>query len=309
MIKVILTLAFFACTLSIVQAENANEPAPNIRYFSAMSDGDVTDIGESSFSVPYPIVVIDPIVFGDPETHPGKTGIKQIGPDQYQIRITGTVYDFIADMVQGDLANIRYITLTHAVLGAVARVPVIPINENQKDGLSSHPLKDEFATMPGLIQAIRPYPFVGRFASEVITLPISNGYNGIYAHALNIIGREAVSGIRISATINREKMRYDLEVELDNKIDIGLFNPVLVYIEDSTVTPENIDRMRADINGATVGLRFIDKQLQLDRPIMGVNHTPPFRIPNLVNVIGDPDHFTIKYKGTESVFRWSFTGM
>ena len=98
MIRVILTLFFVGCTFSIVQAENANVPAVQITYFSPMSDGDVTEMGESSFSVPNPIVVINPIVFGDPEKHPGKTVIKQISADQYQIRITGMVYDFIADM-------------------------------------------------------------------------------------------------------------------------------------------------------------------------------------------------------------------
>ncbi len=275
-----------------------------ILFFSPAMDSDVSAIRESSFSVPKPIVILDPIVLGDPDEHPDTTAIHQIDSGRVKVRVRGVVYDLVADIAAGGEANIRQVAIESTALGTIAIVPVVAVEAEAWADSAPHPLEWELGE---LANAVRAYPFAGRFESEVFMLPISTGSNDIYVHATNVVKGLGVSGIDISATVDRGSTSYSLEVEMDNQIDLGLVNPILVSIEDATVNSGNVDSMEATINGATVGLRFVDGQLQLDRPIMGVNRTPPSTIPNLVSVVGDPDEFIIRYKGIEAVFGWSYT--
>jgi len=303
--KYLLTLFVHVGLFSTALADNKlSNDSIHFSFFSPMNS-EFTDISESSFSVPHPIIVLDPLVLGNIEEHPGKSVIQQISADQYTIRVSGTVYDFIADMVANRQADIHQVSLVSESMGTIAVVPVKALNPDEQNTIEPHPMADRFT--PSMFRAMRPYPFAGRFESEPITLPISSGYNGIFAKAVNVNQGYSVAGIRINAKVNREKMRYDIEAKLRNLIYINLVNPVLVYIEDPKVNKDNVDKVHASINGTKVGLRYIDGQLQLDRPIMGISRTPPERIPNLVEVTGEPDNFVIQYRNAEAVFNWSYT--
>lgn len=277
-----------------------------IRFFSPFDGMDVTEIGSGSFSVPRPIVVLDPVVIGSIDGHPRKTVVEQVGPDLMRIRISGSVFDSLADMVADGQADIRQVTL-HPVAGGAISVPVEAIAPAEQGRVAPHPFAEELARHPSLAAAVRPYPFAGRFESPVLTLQISTGFNGVYVEATNANRGSSGSTLDISASIDAERTRFEIMAEVDNRAQPGLFVPILVYIEDPTVSADNIDSMSATINSTVVGLRSIGGQLQLDRPILGVNREVRGPIPNLVHVVGDPDHFVISYKGINARFDWSYT--
>jgi hypothetical protein len=154
---------------------------------------------------------------------------------------------------------------------------------------------------------MRPFAFAGRFESEVLTLRLASGSNSVYVKAVNVNGKSGFSNLDIDATVNREEHRYDIEAEIEHQTDPGLVNIVLVYIEDASIDQSNVGDAVATINGTRVDLKFVDGQLQLDRPIMGISGVPPKGIVNLVQVTGTPNRFVIEYKGAREIFRWSYT--
>lgn len=305
MFKHILLLVICTAFISTVLAENKkNESNIKISFYSPMDD-QLLSYNESSFSVPQPIIELDELVFGDPDKHPGKTTIQQISADKYKIRVSGTVYDSVADIVAGGEADIKQVTIENSAMGTIATLPITTTNDDEApiETLTKEEQDDLL-----YFQAISPYSYTGRFESESITMHISPGSNDIYVKAVNINKKYGVGGIRINTKVNREEKRFEITAELrKTNDDVGLVNPILVYIEDPFVNQGNVDNVHATLNGTKVGLRIIDGQLQLDRPIMGVNFTPPKSIPNIVNVTGNPDKFVIRYKDVETTFNWSFT--
>jgi len=256
---------------------------------------------ESSFSVPRPIVMIDPVVLGSTVTYPNNSTVEQIGPDRVKVRITGQVYDFIADMVADQHADIEEVKVSSHSYGTMAMLPVEKITDSL-----SHPYVDR--APDGFYNALRPYPFAGRFDLGEFELQIHTGYNGINIEATNVNLGKGTATLSIRTTVNRDEGQYDIEVDERNSMDIELYNPILVYINDPEVTVDNIDSAYALLNGKRVGLRFVDEQLQLDRPIIGLSRaTPPDTVPNIVNVTGDPDRFHVRYKNHEATFTWSYT--
>jgi len=236
---------------------------PPIAFF-APTDDRYIDYGESSFSVPRPLVIIDPAVLGSSRDYPSNTTVEQIGPDTVLVRITGRVYDFLSDMVADHHADID--------------------------------------------DALRPYAFTGRFDMGEQELQIHTGTNSINVTATNADKSTGTATLSIRATVNREEGKYDIDVDVRNSMDDGLYKPILVHINDAEVTPDNIDTAYALLNGKRVGLRFVGGQLQLDRPIIGVGRsTPPDTVVNIVNVVGDADRFLVRYKDHEAVFTWSYT--
>ena len=281
--------------------------SPGIRFHDALSGDDLSSLAVHSFSVPRPILILEPVVLGALEDHPGRTVLDHVDGSEFRIRVAGTVYDFVADAVAGGRADIESIEIRSHTGGVSDHVRLEILAGPEVDSIRPHPMSDQLAQRPDMARAIRPYPFVGRFESRVYTLPVSTGSNPVYIVATNINGGEAVATVDIQARVNRETRSYDLTAEVRNHTDIGLYNPVLVYIEDPTITPENVGRAHASLNGTEVGLRFIDGRLQLDRPILGLSRIKDMDIPNLVNVSGEPDHFVLRYKGSLAKFNWSYT--
>ena len=139
-------------------------------------------------------------------------------------------------------------------------------------------------------------------------LQIHTGTNSINVTATNADKSTGTAALSIRATVNREEGKYDIDVGVRNSMDDGLYNPILVHINDAEVTPDNIDTAYALLNGKRVGLRFVGGQLQLDRPIIGVGRsTPPDTVPNIVNVVGDAYRFLVQYKSHEAEITWSYT--
>lgn len=285
----------------IVAAEvDLNDEGDFIAFFAPL-EGRYPAFDEASFSVPQPIVVIQPVVFGNPDDYPDRTTIQQVGPAEIRIRVRGTVFDFLADMVADDLADIEQVRIYSHIFGTIATVPL-----KSADSRAAHPFGENFDNSP-VSDAVRPYPFTGRFDFGEFTLPINNGYNSISVEATNLNKSTGTATVNITATFESQNEGYDLTAEISENIDQGLYNPILVYINDPEVTTENYGEKHALVNGHTVGLRFVDDQLQLDRPIIGISHSPPGSIPNIVNVVGDPNGFLIEYGEQESEFSWSYT--
>jgi len=286
-----------------VSAEEQDELdilAQTIAFF-APNDGRYIDYGESSFSVPRPIVIIDPVVLGSADRYPDNTTVEQIGPDQVRIRITGRVYDFLADMVADHHADIDDVLVSSSYYGTLAPLPIKKVNDSR-----SHPYFD--ASSLKINMALRPYAFTGQFDTGELELQVHTGYNGINVTATNFNEGTGTATLSIKARVSREEGKYDIDIDSRNGMDDGLYNPILVHINDAEVTPDNIDTAYALLNGKRVGLRFVDGQLQLDRPIIALSRaTPPDAVPNVVNVVGDPDRFNVQYKDHEAVFSWSYT--
>ena len=257
----------FGALLAMSAIGPAREAEVRLTFVAPLSGWEELSFPESSFSVPRPIVVLDPVVFGPPDQHPGKTTVEQIGPDRMRIRVSGRVYDFLADMVADRRADIEEVEITSGMFGRLATVSVEPLDPEEQRETAPHPLAEELAQLPGLEPSIRPFPFVGRFVAEPVEAPIGTGSNDVYVKAINVNGKYSVSAIEIRATVNREAMRYELDAEIRNQLDIGLHNPVLVYVRNPRIGEANVDRARAKINGVEVGLRFVDGRLRSGCPL------------------------------------------
>jgi len=292
-----------ACSPVVTTAETGlNDEGDPIAFVAAL-EGRYPAFDEAFFSVPRPIVVINPVVFGNPDRYPDNTTIQQVGPAEIRVRVRGTVFDFLADMVADNLADIEQVRIYSHASETIATVPL-----QSADSRVGHPFGESFDDSP-VADAVRPYPFAGQFDFGEFALPINTGYNGISVEALNLNKTSGTATLNITATIDRQKGSYDITAKVSENIDAGLYNPILVYINDPEVTTKNYREKHALINGHKVGLRYIGGQLQLDRPIIGINHSPPVPIPNVVNVVGDPNGFMIQYGEQKSEFGWSYTGM
>ena len=290
-----------ACGFVIANAEvGLNNEGDPIAFFAPLEEH-YPAFDEASFSVPKPLVKIHPVVFGNPDEYPNHTTIQQVGPAEVRIRIIGTVFDFLADMVADNLADIEQVRIYSHTSGAIATVPLQSANSG-----TGHPFGEFFDESP-TAKAIRPFPFTGQFDFGEFTLPINSGYNAISVEATNLNKSSGTATVSITATIDRQAGRYDLTAEVSENIDEGLYNPILVYINDPEVTTENYTKKHVRINGHKIGLRFVEGQLQLDRPIIGITHSPPVPIPNIVNVVGDPSGFQIEYGDQVAEFSWSYT--
>ena len=289
------------CTYAIANAEvGLNEEGDPIAFYAPLEEY-YPAFDRASFSVPKPLVVIHPVVFGNPEDYPDHTTIQQVGPAEVRIRIRGTVFDFLADMVADNLADIKQVRIYSHGSGPIATVPLQSANSGVE-----HPF-GEFFDQSSLANAIRPFPFAGQFDFGEFSLTINSGYNAVSVEATNLNESSGIATLSIKAEIDRQAGRYDLTAEVSADLDEGLYNPIVVYINDPEVTIKNVTSKRARINGHEIGLRFIDGQLQLDRPIIGLNHSPPVPIPNVVNVVGDPSGFLIEYGSWVAEFGWSYT--
>lgn len=289
------------CIYVIANAEvGLNEEGDPIAFYSPLEEY-YPSFDEASFSVPKPLVVIHPVVFGNPDEYPKHTTIQQVGPAEVRIRIRGTVFDFLADMVADNLADIEQVRIYSHTSGPIATVSL----ESAKSRIE-HPFGELFDQSPTAL-AIRPFPFAGQFDFGEFSLPINNGYNAISVEATNLNESSGVATLSINAKIDRQSGRYDLTAEVSETLDEGLYNPIVVYINDPETTTENYTNRRARINGLEIGLRIIDGQLQLDRPIIGLNHSPSVPIPNVVNAVGDPSGFLIEYGDWVAEFGWSYT--
>ena len=290
-----------ACYFVIANAEvGLNDEGDPIAFFAPLEEY-YPAFDEASFSVPKPLIKIHPVVFGNPDEHPNHTTIQQVGPAEIRIRIRGVVFDLLADMVADNRADIEQVRIYSHASGPIATVPLQSV-----DTLTGHPFGEFFDDSP-VAEAIRPYPFAGQFDFGEFTLPINNGYNAISVEATNLNKSTGTATLSITATIDRQAGRYDLTAEVSENIDEGLYNPILVYINDPEVTKENYTKKHVRINGHKIGLRFVEGQLQLDRPIIGITHSPPAPIPNVVNVVGDPSGFQIEYGDRVAEFSWSYT--
>ena len=67
-------------------------------------------------------------------------------------------------------------------------------------------------------------------------MQIHTGHNSINVTATNADERTGTAALHIRATVNREEGKYDIEVDVRNCMDEGLYNPILVHINDAEFT-------------------------------------------------------------------------
>lgn len=273
------------------------------KFYSPYSSMEPSSLAYANFSVPGPVVILDPLVIGMAKDRKNKTVIQQGEDGNYWIQVSGTVYDPIADIVPDGKGNIKTIAIG-GWDGITIPVETIPPEEQHtvpQNEISEEQLSDQATKL------FSPFPFVGRFKSELIRLPISGlGHNSLAVHVKNVSGKEGVSSITFEATIDQAIPKIS-KAQINNQVDFGLFDPVLVYIDDPEVNPDNVHQAKALLNGIEIGLKYVDGQLQLDRPLLGINQDPPKGIPNLVNVTGNPSEFLIEYKGYKQVLSFGYT--
>ena len=325
-------LALFSSSLLTPLATHAQQ-AVTMDFVAPLFSDDKLGHAEAFFSSPRSFIVFDPVVFGAPEDHENRTTIQVLEPDEdmarqllemhageeipaeaydspmvqkmlsqlsgirYAIRISGTVYDELADLVPDSLAAIDSVTLSSDAGPDV----VVAVTKLEPVEAPNHPAGFPYQ---------RPFPFAGRFETEPIEAHLLTGVNNHHVTVTNAANRSTGASIRISDPGSETANGEPLEVELEpSSLELGMTNPVFVLINDESVDETNVTEAFATINGHKVGLKIAGGRLQLDRPLIAIAHRPPTGAINVVQV-GSPDaldHFTITYKGVTKQLTWSYS--
>lgn len=298
-------LAVLLCAVDIGCSGSQKKENPEIGIKFVDSDGEVLEL-TTSFSVPIPIVKLDPVVKGKIGDRSDRSYIEVNEKKGFAtLQLSGTVNDPIADIVAKGRADITKVAVYYTDFECQERKDVVKLKVNRDEPPSS----------------FRPFPFQGKFKTKPFKMPLNIGSNSVLVEAVNFLGREGNDSTAIE--VGKAEMRVevvngeqrlaigslsDVTIEpADHDRDKGLVNPILVLIKDSSVTKKNVHKMRATINRQPVGLRFVDEKLQLDRPIMGLAMEIPLWIPNLTQCDANPGSSVVTYRGVTEELSWSFT--
>jgi len=321
------------------------ESAISIEFVAPLFSDDSLAYPESTFSSPASFIVLDPVAFGDPadfenrtvvqrlEADPGRARqllglrpdqelpadattdpsfralLQQLAGERYAIRISGTVYDELANLVPGSLADIESVTLLGESTPDLT-VPVRKLGRDEYATIEPNELIEIIQDYPEEYRHEMPFPFVGRFETETIEMELSAGVNSHGLTVTNAANRTYGASVRVSRAESRPGDGETLRVELNNSnLDPGMTNPVFVLINDDSISESDVANAFATVNGQRVGLRMSGGRLRLNQPLLAIAHRPPDGVTNVVQV-GDPevmDHFTIEYKGVTRKFTWSYS--
>ena len=321
------------------------ESAISIEFVTPLFSDDSLTYPESSFSSPSSFIVFDPVVFGDPDDFENKTVLQvleadmgmarqllglradqeipaeayddpsfqktldQLSGGRYAIRISGTVYDELANLVPDNLADIESVTLLRDS-GPNLTVPVEKLGPAGYATIEPNELIAVMKDYPEEYSYEMPFPFVGRFQTATIETQLSGGINSHGLTVTNAANRTYGASVRVSRAESEAGDGGPLNVELDSSdLDPGMTNPVFVFINDDAVNEANVADAFATVNGHRVGLKTVGGRLQLEWPLLAIAHKPPDGAINVVQV-GDPevlDHFLIEYKGVTRRFTWSYS--
>lgn len=256
-----------------------------------------------------PVIILDPIAYGGPEEYTNRTTIQKLNFEQISIRVSGSVFDVLSDGIADKKGDIGYIMIwADSLLGNITqRVSVTPISAPNQKAVTPHPQQEFLNAQPEIAKLLRPFAFAGRFQSEEIVIDVAHFYNqSLSVSASNASNEMGFANIDLSYKVNASKTDFEVIAETEDNSEF-LYSPIFVHIKDRSITQSNVNNGSATINGEEAGLRFIDGQLQLDRPLFGVYMQPKKNIPNIVQVKGEPDSIKIEYEGQSVELSWGYT--
>jgi len=255
-----------------------------------------------------PLIVLDPIVIGNPEDHPGKTVIQKLGNDQLMLRVSGSVFDILADGIANDMGNVRSVKL-HAKsslesVGSYMAVQTIPLADQRT--VAPNPYQESFDEDSEYFQPLRPFPYAGRFESDPVL--IYDLYDiEIALWASSVLGHLGHASIEVIIE-NETHADFDIQATIAEPYPGEFYyEPMLLHITDPSISDQNVADQKALVNGVEVGLRILDGQLQLDRPLFASYKKPSQDLPNLVQIPGDPGAILVEYKGEKLKVVWGYT--
>ena len=154
---------------------------------------------ESRFSVPRPVVILDPLIVDVPGDHSDKTIFRRTGPFSVQARLSGTVYDLLADSVADDKADIRSVKIQEISYVAPFNVPVRKLQRTQFYSIPPNPWADELAQgPPRVVEALRPFAFVGRFETPLMDVELNGGSDlRFMVEAVNADGESGYANLEV----------------------------------------------------------------------------------------------------------------
>lgn len=255
-----------------------------------------------------PLIIVDPIVLGTIEDHPGKTVIEKIGNDQFKIRVSGSVFDILADGIGNGRADVQSVTMSlkSSLNREMQTTPVQSILLNEQNTHAPNPYQADFDQNPSYFNAIRPFPFAGRFEFEEQLVYDLQDID-IMLFAASVVGETGVAQVEINIT-NETHEDFDVHAEIiEPHSGQMMYAPFILHITDPSVSSENIENQTAYVNGVEVGLRTIDGQLQLDRPLFASYKRPAQSIPNLMQITPQTTSMFIEYKGQQLRIAWGYT--
>jgi len=255
-----------------------------------------------------PIIALDPIVIGNVEDHPGKTVLQKIGNDQIMLRVSGSVFDILADGISDGAANVQRVHLNvKSSLGrANSHMAVQAVQLEEQETIAPHPYLDTFEEDPAYFQPLRPFPYAGRFESEPVLIEDLVDID-IGLWAVGVLDTSGHASIEVEIE-NETHDDFDIRAAIEEPYPGDFYyEPMLLHISDSSVTEHNVTDQKALVNGVEVGLIILNGQLQLDRPLFASYKKPNQVIPNLIQVPGEPDAIYVEYKGETLRAVWGYT--
>jgi len=222
--------------------------------------------------------------------------------------VSGSVFDILADDIANELGNVRNVSLhAKSSLGAVGGyMPVQAVPFADQRTVAPNPYQVSFDEEPAYFQPLRPFPFAGRFESEPVL--IDDLYDiDIALWAVGVLGQAGHASIEVEIeNITHNDFHIEATIAEPYPGDF-LYQPMLLHITDSSVSDQNVADQKALVNGVETGLRIIDGQLQLDRPLFASYKEPSQVLPNLVQIPGDPGAILVVYKGEKLRIVWGYT--
>jgi hypothetical protein len=178
---------------------------------------------------------------------------------------------------------------------------------------------------------IVPRPYLGRFVADLV-IPVQPGDTVVSVEARNIIGNTGHDSFTLRVVADPAAQTQRLTAVLNHaSTKPGLFNPIWVYIDDTSITPDNVRQRRAEFFGGAFPLRLRDGQPQIDRPFVQVGR--PF-VPfepgpllaaaalrpaglrraaaaepslNILNADQAPEPVPARYEGATRELEWTYT--
>jgi hypothetical protein len=218
----------------------------------------------TSCSWPRPIVNLNNIVLDD----------ISLAGHTASFSISGNVTCPIADIVADNTADIHQVNVEYR--GDDGSMQSVPVNVTRS-------LTEPTSTL-------RPYAFRGTF-STTVHVPLANGDTYVDVKAVNCLGTWSCASVTIHCTsldvaydnnggITGWSIDHIDNVAISSCSDPGYVNPIRAFISDSSINSSNVGGASANWLGSDFGLKIVDNQLQLDRPVMMVTCAVPSGIKN-----------------------------
>ncbi len=267
---------------------------PSVDPPKALNNFDEEIGASSSFSNPYPEIILDEIKQQD----------LTVSGEIASVRLSGRVKSSIADIVDHPTAkisriHIEYFEPASSDGGVTSRLIEVAVEQDSSEPKTSR----------------RPFAFKGSF-STTAKIPLWAGDIEVAVRAENLIGNSGYDSFTLHVTTGEDEIDSDdegfsaprvLGITNHENTGPGLVNPIRIFIVDHTVTEANVASQVSLFGGREFKLKIVDKQLQLDRPVMALATEFPSDIPNLIQARGVTEPTVLEYKNYIRDFFWVYT--